>query len=109
MRVVKHWKRLHTETVEPPSLAIFKSRLDSQLAGMVYSLNFRCCLEQGTGLDDPVIPLPLLLSYNPKAKFPSAMKGLSNEGLDKPHEAVYHLVQCYILNCCFFTIKSLFY
>ncbi|KFR10782.1 hypothetical protein N306_15084, partial [Opisthocomus hoazin] len=35
MRVVKHWHRLPREAVDPPSLAVFKARLDGALSNLV--------------------------------------------------------------------------
>ena len=36
MRVTEHWKRLPRETVESPSLEIFKSHLDTILGNMLW-------------------------------------------------------------------------
>ena len=33
--VTEHWKRLHREAVDSPSLEIFKSRLDAYLCDLV--------------------------------------------------------------------------
>jgi len=35
IRVVKHWERLPREAVAPPSLAVFKARLDGALSNRV--------------------------------------------------------------------------
>ncbi|KFQ38502.1 hypothetical protein N332_02995, partial [Mesitornis unicolor] len=35
MRVVRHWPRLPKETVDAPSLAVFKARLDRALGNLV--------------------------------------------------------------------------
>ncbi|KFR09310.1 hypothetical protein Y956_07820, partial [Nipponia nippon] len=34
-RVVRHWKRFPTESVDAPSLAVFKARLDGALINLV--------------------------------------------------------------------------
>ncbi|KFQ93606.1 hypothetical protein Y956_00287, partial [Nipponia nippon] len=35
MRVVRHWNRLPRETVDAPSLEVFKARLDGALSNLV--------------------------------------------------------------------------
>ncbi|KFW09087.1 hypothetical protein N327_03211, partial [Fulmarus glacialis] len=35
MRVVRHWNRLPREVVDPPSLEVFKARLDGALSNLV--------------------------------------------------------------------------
>ncbi|KGL91348.1 hypothetical protein N301_14752, partial [Charadrius vociferus] len=35
LRVVRHWNRLPREAVEPPSLEVFKARLDLALGNLV--------------------------------------------------------------------------
>jgi len=35
VRVVKHWKRLHREAVDAPSLEAFKARLDGAFSNLV--------------------------------------------------------------------------
>ena len=34
MRVVKHWNRLPRAAVDPPTLAVFKARLDGALSNL---------------------------------------------------------------------------
>jgi len=36
VRVVRHWKRLPRETVDAPSLVVFKARLDGAVSNLVY-------------------------------------------------------------------------
>ena len=36
MRVVRHWNRLPSKTVNAPSLEVFKARLDGALSNLVY-------------------------------------------------------------------------
>ena len=35
MRVVRHWNRLPRETVDAPSLEVFKARLDGALGNLI--------------------------------------------------------------------------
>jgi len=35
VRVVRHWKRLHREVVDAPSLEAFKARLDGAVSNLV--------------------------------------------------------------------------
>jgi len=61
MRVVKHWHRLPREAVDPPSLAVFKARLDGALSNLVWWKMF-LLTAGGLDLDDlsgPFQPLPL--------------------------------------------------
>jgi len=59
LRVTKPWPRLPRETVESPSLEIFKTRLDKVL----YSLLWVTLLGQGVELGDPQrsLPTPIIL------------------------------------------------
>jgi len=50
----KHWNRLPREVVEPPSLEIFKTRLDAVLCSLLWVT----LLQQGAGLGDPQRSLP---------------------------------------------------
>jgi len=36
MRVVRHWNRLPRQTVDGPSLRVFKARLDGALSNLVW-------------------------------------------------------------------------
>ena len=36
VRVTRHWHKLSSEVVEPPSLEIFKSHLDTVLGNLLY-------------------------------------------------------------------------
>ena len=56
VRVMEHWNRLPRESVEPPSLEIFKTHLDTHLRNLMWEACF------GRGLDsvisgDPFQPL----------------------------------------------------
>jgi len=47
MRVVRHWHRLPTETVDALSLEVFKTRLDGALSNLVYSGRYPCPWQGG--------------------------------------------------------------
>jgi len=51
LRVVRHWHTLAREVVDPPSLAVFKARLDGALSSLVW---WKVSLPMSWGLElDP--------------------------------------------------------